>query len=153
MVVAHGPLVVLYDENKNPVGVVLDGAVYRLQVEAKVSNFPVVQPVSGPLTNAELRASPILIESAISNAVRSSVAGVEVDTSLLPANPIRKGALIYNDSNSVLHIGLGTDEVTLNDFTFLISAGTLWQLPLGFVGEVRGIWVDSGGAARITELL
>lgn len=38
--------VVLEDDNGNAVGVVLDGSIYRLQTEAKVTNFPAVQPVS-----------------------------------------------------------------------------------------------------------
>jgi hypothetical protein len=40
------PTVLLRDEAGNLVGLVLDGAVYRLQTEAKVSNFPATQPVS-----------------------------------------------------------------------------------------------------------
>jgi len=64
MVVAHGPAVVLYDENKNPVGVILDGVVYRLQVEAKVINFPVSQAVTGPLTDTQLRATAVPISAA-----------------------------------------------------------------------------------------
>lgn len=38
--------VVIRDASGNPIGVVLDGAVWRFQTEAKVINFPATQPVS-----------------------------------------------------------------------------------------------------------
>jgi hypothetical protein len=34
----RSPASILYDENGNPVGVMFDGSVYRLQVEALISN-------------------------------------------------------------------------------------------------------------------
>ncbi len=37
------PAVILYDSSGNPVGVVLDGSIYRLQVEAKISENIVKQ--------------------------------------------------------------------------------------------------------------
>lgn len=87
-----------------------------------------------------------------SAATRTSVAGAAADTPLLAANAGRKGALIYNDSNSILYIGLGATPVSDSDFTFPIAADAAWEVPPGFTGEVRGIWVDAGGFARITEL-
>lgn len=39
----ESPAVILYDADGNPVGVSLDGAVYRLQVDAKISENVVKQ--------------------------------------------------------------------------------------------------------------
>lgn len=108
--------------------------------------------VIGPITDAQLRAAPVRTLPATSSAVRTNVAGVDTDVLLLEANGNRKGALIFNDSNSILHIGLGNEAASLNSYTFMIAADTMWEIPLGFTGEIRGIWVDAGGFARITEL-
>jgi hypothetical protein len=95
-----------------------------------------VDSVSGPLTNA----------------VRTSVVASTTEVQLLPANPARRSVLIFNDSNDVLYIGLGSTPVTTTDFTKSVSAQALAHLPDGFVGEIRGLWSGDEGAARITEM-
>jgi hypothetical protein len=96
-----------------------------------------IDSVSGPLTDA----------------VRTSVAASATDVQLLPANPARRAVLIFNDSNDVLYIGLGSAAVSTTDFTKSVSAQALARLPDGFVGEIRGLWSGNEGAARITELV
>ena len=58
---ADSPAAVLVDSAGNIVGVVLDTGVYRLQVSSKIVG---TVPVSGPLTDAELRATAVPISAA-----------------------------------------------------------------------------------------
>lgn len=93
---------------------------------------------------------PVVIAS--SDAIRTNVPSAITDTLLLDPNPGRRGAFIYNDSTSVLRVGLGTAPVTANDFSFLVAADTEWTIPFGYTGELRGIWDTAIGRALLTEL-
>jgi hypothetical protein len=87
-----------------------------------------------------------------STAARTSIAAAISDTLVLAANAGRRGAFFYNDSDSAVHIGLGTVAVTLADCTVIVAAHTGWQLPFHFSGEVRAIWETATGSLRVTEL-
>lgn len=94
-----------------------------------------------------------------STAVRSSVADTNSDTQLLASNTGRKMAVIVNDSDQDLYVGLGATAVSSSNYSYFLpksSGGQKSQLELPlpvFTGEIRGIWAaDSTGAARITEL-
>jgi hypothetical protein len=82
-------------------------------------------------------------------ATRTSVAGAEADTLILAANSGRRGAIVYNEGTVVLYLALG-------DYTVAVAADTAYDVPSGYVGEVRGIWdtIGSGddAAAKVTEL-
>lgn len=94
-----------------------------------------------------------------STAARSSVADTNVDTQLLASNAARKMAVIVNDSDQDLYVGLGAVAVSTTSFTYFLpktSGGQMSQLELPvpvFTGEIRGIWAaNSTGSARVTEL-
>ncbi len=123
------------------------------QQHVLVDNLPATQPVSGPLTNAELRATPVSTRLISTTASRTTVPAALTDTLLLSENANRKTALIYNNSNAILYIGLGADPVYADDFSYLIAADTLWEIPVGYTGEVRGYWSSVDGKARMTELV
>ena len=120
--------------------------------------------VTGPLTNVQLRAAdvqvsqgaagaaPWLVVEAPVNATRTTVPAATQDTVILAANPLRRGAIVFNNSMSNLYIALGTAPVSTSDFTYILAASSIWEVPLGFIGVIRGIWVDTGGAAQVTEL-
>lgn len=84
----------------------------------------------------------------------TAIAAVGSDTQLIASNLNRKELLIFNDSTIVLLVGLSSSTVSTSNFTYSIAASTLWTLPHGYTGEVRGIWlsVSPSGFARITEL-
>lgn len=94
---------------------------------------------------------PVLVDPS-TTAVRTTVDSVTSDTLLIAANPARKGLFIYNNSDSPLHVGLGTTPVSLTDGTLIISSHSGWNIPFNFTGEIRGIWEAATGDARITEL-
>lgn len=73
-------------------------------------------------------------------------------TALLEANPLRVGAIIYNDSTSTLRIRFGSGASN-TDFSVVLTARALFEVPFGYPGDIDGIWEASNGAARITEFV
>jgi len=90
----------------------------------------------------------------------TSVASAAADTLLLVANVNRKGATIYNDSNTgQLYVLLGTTVASNANFTVLLDKagggpgiGGYYEVPFGYTGQIRGIWSVASGNARITEI-
>ena len=125
---AKSPAAIIYDSSGNPVGVVLDGSTYRLQVEAAMQK---------PAT-----------------ATTSSVAASASSVTLLAANSSRIGATVYNDSvSNNLYVLLGTGPVTTSLFTvILLKNGGYYEVPYGYTGNILGIWDGIIGYAQITEL-
>ena len=108
---------------------------------------------SQPLTEEELRDSPVEVTSALSDtATRTSITAAITSTTLLVLNTVRLGATIFNDSTATLFIGLGSTVVSVTDFTVRLGKHQYFELPFGFTGEIRGIWSAVNGSARITEL-
>ncbi len=122
---SDSPVAILFDSDGNPIGTALDNGIYRLLVESK-TQIP-------------------------SQATRSYVNASTSDTLILNSNSNRIKVIIYNESDSPLHIGYGSDPVGLLDFTLIISSQSEKELPI-FTGEIRGIWQAEGGTAYITEM-
>ena len=125
---AKSPAAILYDSSGNPVGVVLDGSIYRLQVEAATQ-----KPTTGTHT---------------------SVAASETSVTLLAANSSRIGATVYNDSVSRnLYLLLGSGPASTSVFTAILPKnGGYYEVPYGYIGIIVGVWDGTTGYARITEL-
>lgn len=78
------------------------------------------------------------------------------DTVILASNLYRKGVFIYNDTSSaVLYLGLSNTEAATNNFSVLIAAGGLFEIPFGYTGDIHGTWSvnELDGYVRITELV
>lgn len=100
------------------------------------ANGPVVQAVSS---------APIM--SSVISSVSASIISVE----LLAANPFRKMATIYNDSNSILYVTLGSG-VTSTNFTVKMNKNDYYEFPQPmYLGSVEAIWSVATGSAKITE--
>lgn len=115
----------ILDSSGNDIGSMLDGASYRLLVEA-------------------------LIKRSSSSAV-TSVAASTSNVTLLAANSNRLGASVYNDSNKDLYLKLGATAST-SSFTVKVRRGAFYEVAFNYAGIIDGIW-DSGvsGSARVTE--
>lgn len=94
----------------------------------------------------------IATQSALSN-----VPGSSSSVTLQPANPLRKGLVIVNDSTSILYVKFGT-AATPTSWTYLLS-GSQAAIPATYemsteiyTGLVTGIWASATGFARVTEL-
>lgn len=157
------------DANVQPIPVQVvggdDGSNFVGLTDEELRAAPV--PVSGPLTNAQLRATPLDLDPAdvqagleaglrCSTGVASSVDSVIAGVTLLAANPARKGATIYNTDTNLMYVLLsGAGEASSTNFTTIVTAnGGYYELPYGYSGRVRAIWAgDGAGAAKITEFV
>lgn len=76
-------------------------------------------------------------------------------TSILAANPSRKGAFFYNASTAILYLLLsgGTAANAAGGYSVaLAGSGGTFTLPIGYTGAITGIWAsDAGGFVNITE--
>lgn len=161
---SDSPAAILFDELGNPVGVVFDGYVYRLQTQDIITDGYGHGPVAvkQPFT-AATTADPALVVAISPNnsfnvtfakpstSTTYSVAGSATNVVLLPPNGIRLGATIYNDASAFLYVKLGTTATT-TDFTIKLFPFSYYEVPYGYTGEIDGIWASSIGHARIDEL-
>ena len=160
----ESPAAILFDELGNPVGVLFDGYVYRLQTQTTIDDSaghgPVTVKPGGQGATASDRAlvvalspnSPVTTSQARpATSVVSSVAGSVSSVVLLPSNSSRLGATVYNDSNALLYIKLGVTAST-TDYTIKLFPQSYWEVPFGYTVEIDGIWASVNGFARIDEL-
>jgi hypothetical protein len=93
----------------------------------------------------------ITAEKKASTGTVTSVAGSATSVSLLASNTSRLGAVIHNDSTSVLYVKLGATASTAS-FTARLTTQSNYEVPFGYTGAIDGIWNSAAGNARITEL-
>jgi hypothetical protein len=92
-----------------------------------------------------------------STCVRTSPAASASDTLILAANANRVGATVTNDSSAVLYLAFGTTAASLSDYTVTLAGSgaapfAYYEVPFGWVGEIRGIWASATGHARVSEM-
>lgn len=80
--------------------------------------------------------------------VASSASAVTI----LGANTLRKGASVYNDSTSILYLGLSVTTPSATVYTVQLGPGQYYEVPFGYTGLIRGIWASANGNARVMEL-
>lgn len=159
------PAAIIFDELGNPVGVIFDGSVYRLQVQTQLTdgygNGPAF--ITPPFTAATSADPALVVAISPNNPITTSqarpstntthsVAASLTSTTLLLSNSIRLGATVYNDSSSVLYVKLGT-TASLTDFTIRLFPYCYYEIPFGYTGEIDGFWATATGNARVGELL
>jgi hypothetical protein len=164
---SDSPAAILFNELGQPVGVIFDGTIYRLQTQDIIvdgyGNGPVA--VTPPFTGATT-ADPALVVAISPNnsftvnfqkpttSTTSSVASSATNVLLLSSNTLRLGATVYNDSTAILYLKLGTTATT-SDFTIKMLPTSYYEVPFGYLGEIEGIWAGGtgiSGFARIDEL-
>jgi hypothetical protein len=159
------PASILFDENGNPVGVMFDGYVYRLQTDTIITDSDGNGPaaVKPPFTAAGPNDPALVVAISPNNSftvtfgkpgtnTTSSVAATITNTTLLSPNAMRLGATIFNDTtNSLLYIKLGVDAAN-SDFTIKLFPLSYYEVPYGYTGEIDGFWSNTNGFARIGEL-
>lgn len=161
---SDSPAAILFDELGNPVGVIYDGVIYRLQTQTIITDPAghgpaAVKPPSTPAVatdpalvvaispNNSFTASP----PKSSTSITSSVAAATSSVTLLASNSNRLGATIFNDSSQFLYVKLGT-TASVTDYTIKLFPAGYYEVPFGFTGEIDGIWAGTGGFARVDEL-
>lgn len=81
----------------------------------------------------------------------SSVSAATSSTQLIAAKAARSGAAVYNDSTDTLYILFGDGTASTSNFTVQVASEALYEIPVHFNGQVKGIWSGTNGAARVTE--
>lgn len=160
----ESPAAILFDELGNPIGVLFDGYVYRLQTQTIIDDAsghgPVTVKPGGQGAVASDRAlvvsfspnSPITTSQARpATSITSSVAGSASNVTLLPSNSSRLGATIYNDSSALLYVKMGALAST-TDYTIKLFPQSYWEVPFGYTGEIDGVWASATGFAKVDEL-
>ena len=84
----------------------------------------------------------------------TSVSSSATSVQLLAANPARKAAYFYNDSNQILYLAYGTANASTTAYTVQIQANGFFEMPTKpiYTNAIQGIWASANGAVRITEL-
>ncbi len=160
----ESPAAILFNELGQPVGVMHDGYIYRLQVQTIIDDGYNHGPaaVKGP-NQAAVVTDPALVVAISPNnsftvtgakpsiTTTTSVAASASSVTLLPANGARLGATIYNDSMSLLYVKLGNAAST-SSFEVKLFPLAYYEVPYGYTGQIDGIWSNASGFARIGEL-
>jgi hypothetical protein len=119
-------------------------------------------PVSGPLTDTQLRASDVKVtldgesvaitSGGTSTATLSNVAASASSTAILASNANRKRVVIHNDSTATLYLKFGA-TASATSYTYLLYGGDTYESPSMpvYTGQIDGIWASATGSARVTE--
>jgi hypothetical protein len=123
-------------------------------------SFP-TQPigVSGPLSDAQLRATPVSVSGTVTagqiNSSTSSITSVAASVTsvqLLASTPTRKSFSVYNEATSICYLKFGT-TASVTSYTVQIAAGGFYESnDIIYTGEVDAIFLGAVGSVRITEL-
>lgn len=132
-----------------------------------VTNFPASQTVDdgglsitvdGPLTDAELRATPVPVSGTISATPTKSTTPAQTSpsvtiasTSVLASNAARLGATIYNEGPQVCYLKLGATASTTS-YSVQLVVGAYYEVPFAYTGAIDGITSTSTAQLRVTEL-
>ncbi len=153
------------------VGPLTDEQLRALAVSVSVSNFPLIQAVSGPLTNIELRASPIPVSGSVSvsnfpavqataetrvGASTATPSAVTLSTAnvaqlILPANPNRKFAYIINNSGATVYIGFGYTPTSVTGLP--LASGTTLAINYNnlFLGALSAVAASNNRSLQMIE--
>lgn len=130
-------------------------------------------PVTGPLTQSQLAATPVSVTlpaifpvsqavpttqftvdpNRASTATRTTVAASLTSVTVVAANPVRRGLVFFNNSDASVFLGLGSTATTTADFTIEIPSHEGWTCPYNYDGPVQAVWLALTGALQVTELL
>lgn len=83
----------------------------------------------------------------------SRIASSATSVSLLPANPSRLGAVLYNDSTQICYVKFAATASATSFTVAMDPKGTLIleENPI-YTGIIDGVWVSANGAMQVTEL-
>ena len=88
-----------------------------------------------------------------STATRTTWTTSGTAATILASSPTRTGFSIFNGSNATVYLGLGTVNPGASNFSVKLDAGSYYEAPFRYRGEVRAWATGSlGGLLQVTEL-
>lgn len=112
-------------------------------------------PVTGPLTDAELRATPVPISGTVSVGSAPSVATItSVSVSptvatLSASNPAKTKVIIHNETGT-LFVKLGS-AASSSSYSYRLVANTVLEVT-GYTGIITGTKASGTTSAHVTEV-
>jgi hypothetical protein len=95
--------------------------------------------------------SPMGNASSATSSVTTTVAASTTMVTIAQANPDRKMLSILNSSNRSLYLDFDNDVQT-NAFAVEVKTNVFYEMPVGFAGEVKGIWAATAtGSCKVIE--
>lgn len=89
--------------------------------------------------------------SSATNSITTTVAASTTMVTIVQANPDRKMLSILNGSGKSLYLDFDNDVQT-NAFAVEVKASVFYEMPVGFSGEVKGIWATGAtGSCKVVE--
>ena len=83
----------------------------------------------------------------------TQVASGTSSVTILAANGERTSALILNTDANALYLRLDGGTATSANHSVRLAQWEYFEVPVGFTGEITGIWdTDGSGHANVTEL-
>lgn len=117
---------------------------------------PIGSVITGGLTDAQLRATPVPVSGSVTaldedsaTGASSNVTGTGASVVILAANAVRKGATVFNDSGVVAHVKLGA-TASATSFAVKMVDQSYYEIPFKYTGVIEGLWAS--GSLRATEL-
>ena len=123
-----------------------------------VNNFPAIQAVTGPLTDAELRLTPIPVtiptpvpvtQGGSPTATVTSVPVSPTVTTLSAANSAKVKVIVHNEGGT-LYVKLGSGASNTS-YSFRLTANTVVEID-GYTGIITGTKVSGATNALVTEV-
>jgi hypothetical protein len=133
-----------------PVSVTNFPASQPVSGSVSVSNFPASQPVTGPLTNTELRATPVPVTagSIATATVTPNAVGV-VAVNVLASRAARTKFVVYNETGT-LFVKLGSGASS-TDYSMRLTANTSWEFS-GYSGIVSAIKQSGTTNVQVSDI-
>lgn len=108
--------------------------------------------VTGPLTDAELRATPVPVSFTASTTTLATVTSVSVSTTvatLSASNAAKTSVIVFNETGT-LFVKLGSGATSAS-YTYRLTANTTLEIT-GYAGIVTGIKQSGTSNALVTEV-
>jgi hypothetical protein len=94
----------------------------------------------------------------------TTVASATTSATVLAANPLRKGARLVNNSNSIFFGLYGTGTASATNYSFILAPVTAApltpvgipsyeEIPSAYVGPIVGVWASVSGSLLITDFV
>lgn len=120
--------------------------------------------ISTGLTIAAPPIANLIGNKSSGKATVTTVASATTSATVLAANPLRKGARLVNNSNSIFFGLYGTGTASATNYSFILAPVTAApltpvgipsyeEIPANYVGPIVGVWATVSGNLLVTDFV